>query len=187
MDMDNLMLKILTGQASPSEVQELEERLLNNPEQRNKFESLKILWENNTTDVSVPNDSFYQGLHTIKQIIHIRNLNKKRNYNLVLVLMTTLVLSIQYFVFNRESNATISRHVLRFNHVALGEVVIALEREFNVDISIPQKSKACQFTGAFYHESAYDAVRLVAESLDMQYKRINDNGFQLTGGRCLQH
>jgi hypothetical protein len=187
MDKEILMFKVLARQATPADLIKWEE-LLRNEDTRNKFESVQFLNNQNLESGRIESiHSSRDGFNAIKQIIHARNQSKRRRGNAFLLLvMAVFILCIQYFIFNTDSTSKNATKMLRFNHVALSEVIPILENEFNVTISVSENSLSCYFTGAFYHNSSSEAVRLIAQSLEMQYQQIKENRFTLTSGRCLQ-
>jgi hypothetical protein len=186
MDKEILMFKILARQATLADLIKWEE-LLRNEDTRNKFESVQFLNNQNLESGRIESiHSSRDGFNAIKQIIHARNQSKRRRDAFLLLVMALFILCIQYFIFNTDSTPKNATKMLRFNHVALSEVIPILENEFNVTISVSDNSLTCYFTGVFYHNSSSEAVRLIAQSLEMQYQQIKENRFTLTSGRCLQ-
>jgi len=99
MNIELLMDKILSGDASPEEQKSFESWLSKSNANREEFEDRKYLVENANQLEREGNDTFYDDLRKIQQQIQIRRHRKKLLRKIVITVGTALVLLALYFLF----------------------------------------------------------------------------------------
>jgi hypothetical protein len=185
MEKSELIFKVLSSEASSEEVKELDDWISLNASNKNEYEDLKLLWEG-SREVNVINrdDTYRDGFQKIRSIISKRKRKKKWLTAGIVILVAMAIMAIPYYLISSNRWQVNKNTSIKFNQVPLLEVIAVLEKEYSIEIIAPTKILDCEFTGSFYNDSAKDVVRSIAESMSMEYNRVDDNTFKLNGSGC---
>jgi ferric-dicitrate binding protein FerR (iron transport regulator) len=187
MDRTALIFKVLSGEATTHEQNDVTEWKSASIANRGEFNALKILWQySNANKRFTEEDSFYDGLHAIKKEIDSRKTGTQR---LRAVLITTIMATILSAVVYFSNESSYGQHhanaeFLTFNQSGIGEVIMQLEKEYRITIDIPLLLTHCKFTGSFYNHAPEDAIRLIALSLDGHYRKVDNHNYIVYGRSC---
>ena len=185
MDKSVMIFKVLSGQASELEKEDLDRWITQSDANREEFDDLKLLWESSREEQRKDNH-FYDSLYKIQAKIRQRQRRKRSRFivwiGLVAMGLTGLLL---YFAFP----PTLSSDNLRFNHTPLRLVVDALESKYHIQIEAENKEiLACEFTGSFYMvDNPQDAIRSVCSALSLKYEVVSEERYRLTGFGCVKY
>ncbi len=84
-----------------------------------------------------------------------------------------------------QKTNTIQIKALRFKDQMLENVISEIAQQYNVDVSIDEKTmKTCIFTGRLLEENVGDALRNIADAFQMTVEEQTKNVFVLKGGSC---
>jgi|GEM_PF-4353477 ferric-dicitrate binding protein FerR (iron transport regulator) len=185
MDMTKLVFKVLDGQATHSEVGELNRWIMSNELNRSEYHGLKMLWEDGRDGILLPPDESYeQGFHSIKKAIKQHQQKRKRYRTILTVIIGVVILLLSYLLITRFQAKNHRPGVLVFNHVSLDKLADAFQQEYDIEILLPESMRQCKFNGAFYNDSPEGNIRIIAESLGIEYTVERDRIFKFKGGGC---
>lgn len=182
MNRSELIFRVLSNQATSQEVKELDAWVNQSKDNREEYEDIKLLWDNSQeNEDNDKDDSFYDGLNGIKQTIQGRKRQRQaRVILLIFALIFVLYLALSNVPWSREPIS------LQLVDVPLSDLPIIFRERYKVDVTVPDNLLACQFSGILYHESAVDALRIIAESLDLTYLKIDKDSFVMVGNGCFE-
>lgn len=182
MSKSELIFKVLSNQATGQEIVELESWINESDDNREEYEDIKLLWDNSPENDTYEKDhSFYDGLKDIKQTIQRRRRQRQaRTVFLIIAFILILYLALSYMPSTRQPLS------IRLVDVPLSDLPLIFRERYNVKVSIPDNLVECQFSGVLYQESAVDALRIISESLDLTYSKIEKDSFVMVGKGCFE-
>jgi ferric-dicitrate binding protein FerR (iron transport regulator) len=79
-----------------------------------------------------------------------------------------------------HSNPMWTRSISDFQQVPFREVIEELERQYKIKVTLNKVPLEKQFTGGFSHENLENAIRAIAEPMDLEYKIDSTNEVTLS-------
>lgn len=182
MDRVALIYRFLSGEASQSEKQELDEWIAKSEANREEFEDIKLLWENSPLPSDTEQDE--NGFEKIRQRIQQRSRRKKRILSIFYVCIV-VALIVLFFLLLRQ---TWFRNPVgaQFNDTGMNEVIKMLENEYQIQIEVnnPQLLK-CHFTATLYKiKDKQTALQSIEHSLDVAFISLSKRKYSLVGDGC---
>ncbi|MBS1680971.1 MAG: DUF4974 domain-containing protein [Bacteroidetes bacterium] len=184
MDKTALIHKVLSNTATEVEKKELEDWLLQSPENQTEFEDIKLLWEtsNESPQHSMKN-KVNDALNKIKTTMQSKR-RRQANTKAVLALITIIILALAILYFLSKQNRRPSRDLM-FSNETLANVITVLEKEYDVNIDLEDQTKDCAFTGSFYQAANIEVVlETIDNAMNTQHKFLNERHYQLVGSGC---
>ncbi len=182
MDRVSLIYKVLSGEASLDEKQELDEWVTKSEANQEEFEDIKLLWENSPLPSDIEQDE--TGFEKIRQRIQHRSRRKKQIRHilyacLVVTLAVILILLFRQTWFRNSDG-------IQFNDTGMNEVIKMLENKYHIQIEVnnPQLLK-CHFTATLYKiQDKQTALRSIEHSLDVAFIAQSKRKYNLVGNGC---
>ena len=182
MDRVSLIYKVLSGEASLDEKQELDEWVTKSEANQEEFEDIKLLWENAPLPSDIEQDE--TGFEKIRQRIQQRSRRKKQIrhilYACLVVTLAIILILLIWQTWLRNSDG------IQFNNTGMNEVIKMLENEYQIQIEVnnPQLLK-CHFTATLYKiKDKQAALQSIEHSLDVAFVSQSKRKYSLVGNGC---
>jgi len=196
MNQSTLMHKVLVGQASESEVAELERWLSLDPANATEFEELKLLyWDSWKADKS--NDGTSDSSWTkIENAIHRIQARKKYfSYLKVAAVATGIyaIMALGYVVTSSGTNNPLGKvrgdlltHTVHYKDTPIGKVMTTIQENCDLKIMLASTELAeCKFTGSFKGgTSIREVIETVAKAKDLKVNYTAEQTVVLSGSHC---
>lgn len=199
MDKSWMIDKVLSGKASEREKDELNTWIATDPEIKNDYEDMKLLWDNARRIGDIDHDdSFYDGLRKIEKKI---NLLRKKGTKIkfyktmsMIAVLAAIVFTISTALKKHVARTTGYDHAidspytdnLRFDDATLEKILKTLETKYGIVVEIKDKELLhCRFTGTFYQDvTPDDILYTLAQAMDLEYKMLDSKKYTLKGKGC---
>lgn len=182
MDRVALIYKVLSGEASLDEKQELDEWVAKSEANREEFEDIKLLWENSPLAPDTKQDD--NGFENIRQRIQQRSLRKKLIRSIIYACIV-VTLAALFFLLLRQTWFR-NQDGVQFNNTRMKEVIKVLEHEYQIQIEVNNpKLLKCHFTATLYKvKDKQTALRSIEHSLDVAFIAQSKRKYSLVGNGC---
>jgi hypothetical protein len=202
MDKLLLMYKILSGNATESEIIEFNSRISNEPDYAEEFEDLRLVYESSLNieeKIVERDDQFYDGLRKIQDRIKALKRAKKRTKRLKIAgisaaIAATFFISVLYVLgLNSPSRLPIPNSQgivlnenLNFEEASLESIIDLLEGKYHLVIKVSTNELlSCRFTGMFQKGLTIEnVIRTLAQAEDFNYKIIDRETYEFRGTGC---
>jgi len=182
MDRVALIYKVLSGEASLDEKQELDEWIAKSETNREEFEDIKLLWEISPLPSDAEQDE--NGFDKIRQRIQQR-FRRKKQIRAVLYTCIVITLAVLFFLLLRQTWLR-NPDGVQFNDTGMKEVIRMLENKYHIQIEVnnPELLK-CHFTATLYKiQDKQTALRSIEHSLDVAFIAQSKRKYNLVGNGC---
>lgn len=182
MDRVALIYKVLSGEASLDEKQELDEWIAKSETNREEFEDIKLLWEISPLPSDAEQDE--NGFDKIRQRIQQRS-RRKKQIRAVLYACIVITLAVLFFLLLRQTWLR-NPDGVQFNHTGMKDVIRMLENKYHIQIEVnnPELLK-CHFTATLYKiQDKQTALRSIEHSLDVAFIAQSKRKYNLVGNVC---
>jgi hypothetical protein len=186
MDRVSLIYKVLSGQASAAERNELAEWIGQSVENKAEFEDVKLLWASSKATGARDSDRFDEGFMKIRARIRaeIRRQNWVRSgIRTAVIVLSGLILFLLSHHFRPGASGA---EGLRFNDVSLEDAIGIIEDKYNIVIEVDDTDLlTCRLTLILFRvDSAPEVVTSLAHSLNAEAALLSDKRYRLTGRGC---
>lgn len=182
MDRVSLIYKVLSGEASLDEKQELDEWVTKSESNKVEFEDIKLLWENSPLPSDTEQDE--TGFDDIRQRIQQQSRRKKQIRH-ILYACIVVTLAVLLFLLLRQTWLRNPDGII-FSDTGMKEVIEMLENKYHIQIEVnnPQLFK-CHFTATLYKiQDKQTALRSIEHSLDVTFISQSKRKYSLVGNGC---
>ena len=203
MDYAKLIYKVLSGQASEVDKEELNNWLAKDPANVEEFEDIKLLYQAGQDfdkNESELDKHFYDGLRNVRtRIDWIKRKRKIRKFGIaagasLIISALVFVVTLNQIHTYRKARTTVApgkatillSDNLVFEDEPLMKIFEILESKYHLTIRISNESLlSCRFTGTFYRgTSVNDMLYTLAQSEDFKLIAKTSKTFELHGGGC---
>lgn len=186
MDRVSRIYKVLSGEASAAELNEVTEWIRQSPENKAEFEDIKLLWASSDAVGTKDTQSFDEGLVRIKA--RMRSKIRRRNWvrsgvQTALIILCGLCV---FLLFHDSGPGLRDVEGLRFDAVSLEEAIRVIEDEYDIEIRVEGTVLlSCRLTLILYKTTSdEEVVSLVARSLNAEVVLLAPKTYRLTGRAC---
>ena len=187
MNKEDVIYRVLAGQATENEKAWLENWKSKRRENRDEFESLELLWENSfhPENPEKSDPRFYDDLSRIKAQVAARTIAKRKAANNIIIasVLGVLVLTLAIVLaIGRLSQPP----PIRFENELVGQVIEKIEKEYGIEIAVDGKEVLdCRFTGIFHRQQEVPKIiEALASALDLEYEAQSLRKYTLNGPGC---
>lgn len=190
------MHKVLVGEASETEVAELEQWLALDPVNATEFEELKLLywdsWNADMADTGSSDNSW----NKIEKAIHRIQTRQKYFSYLKVAAMATGIYALMIWGYAATSSATHNALVespgdmlsqtIHYRDIPIEEVVMAIEDNYDFNVTLASSELGeCKFTGSFKRgTSIQEVIETLAMAKDLTVVYTTEHSVLLSGGPC---
>jgi hypothetical protein len=186
MDRVSLIYKVLSGEASAAERNELAEWIGQSAENKAEFEDIKLLWASSKGTGARATYRFDEGFMKIKA--RMRAEIRRQNWVRSGIRTAVIVLSglILFLLFHHFRPGASGAEGLRFDGVSLEEAIGVLEDEYNIAIEVDDMDLLkCRLTLILFRvDSAPEVVTSLAQSVNAEAALLSDKRYRLSGRGC---
>jgi len=182
MDRTSTIYRVISGQATPAEVRQIEKWIAENDSNRIEFEDIKLFYANAGAAETDDRSDFGDLMPQINRLIRSKKeqIKKKRTLLIIFLSITGLVMFLAfYYSINRHT------HLVKFENTPLQEVITTLEGEYDIQITTASDYLLqCRFSGSFYNQPAVEVIPCIASALNLKVSTTDEHNFFLTGEGC---
>lgn len=184
MDRVNLIYKVLSGEASAIEQNELNDWIGQAPENKAEFEDIKLLWASSKETETENAGPFDDGFDKIKARMRAR-VKKKAWVRSLIRTAGIIVLGLITFFFFYDSSPGLTEG-LQFNDVTLEQAIAVIADKYNIHIEVEDRELLkCHLTLVLYKvKTERDVVGSLAHSLNVDARPLSHKRYKLTGSGC---
>ncbi|MBX2968317.1 MAG: DUF4974 domain-containing protein [Cyclobacteriaceae bacterium] len=178
MDRVSYIYRVLSGVASEVEKQELEDWIAMNPENKEEFENIRLLWESEQHTKSVSSQESDRDFEKLNTLIKQQQVRKKRIRAYLYALIILILTLIGMAWLNRSGQGLPG---YRFDEVALKNVIAVLESRYDIQIEVPNPELLqCLYSGSFFRtKQEGEVLRAMEQVLDVTFVALTDTQYKL--------
>lgn len=178
MDRVSYIYRVLSGEASEVEKQELKDWIAMNPENKEEFENIRLLWESEQRTEPVNSQESDQDFEKLRSRIKKHHVRNRRTRTALFVLASLMLVSTTLIWINRYNAGSPG---YRFDEVALTNVIALLESRYDIQVEVPNPELLqCLYSGIFFrtkHEG--EVLRAMEQVLYVKFVALTDTQYKL--------
>jgi hypothetical protein len=181
MDRVSSIYKVLSGEASTLEKDELDEWVAKSQANHEEFEDIKLLWECAAQrEHNMEEDTGFEKIKLRMQ----QQLRKKRQIRYIVFFVALVIITIA-IVLIFQSIGTAKSNGVQFKATGMVDVIRILERQYSIKVDVHNSELLkCEFSATFYKVNAHTALKSIENSMNVEFIDVRKNTYSLTGSNC---
>ncbi len=181
MDRVSSIYKVLSGEASTLEKDELDEWVAESQANREEFEDIKLLWE--CAAQGEHNIEVDTGFEKIKQRMQQQQRKKRQIQYIAFFVILAIIATAIVLIF--RNTGTVKSNGLQFNGIGMVDAIRILERQYSIKVDVHNSELLkCEFSATFYKVDKHTVLKSIEDSMNLEFIDLRKNRYSLTGNNC---